>query len=75
VLPAFVPGTAFSAHAAFLSAGFPAVAFSDTGSWRSARFGTASDTHDRLDYGRMARVVQGAARVVALVVKKATLAT
>lgn len=75
VLPEFAPGTGFAAHAAFWDAGMPAVTLTDTGEWRSARFGTGSDTHDRLDYTRMARVVLGLSRAVGQLVKKATLAS
>ncbi|MCY2962024.1 MAG: M28 family peptidase [Planctomycetota bacterium] len=74
VVPEFAPGTGFSPHAAFWNAGFPAVVVTDTGEWRSKRFGSPSDTHDRLDYERMTRVVLGLARTVGLLVKKSTLA-
>jgi Zn-dependent M28 family amino/carboxypeptidase len=74
VLPEFAPGTSFSPHAAFWNAGFPAVVVTDTGEWRSARFATGSDTHDRLDYARMARLVSGLARTVGLLAKRSTLA-
>ncbi len=74
VLPQFAPGTGFSPHAAFWDAGMPAVVLTDTGEWRSSRFGSPSDTHDRLDYARMVRVVMGVSRTVGLLVKKATLA-
>jgi Zn-dependent M28 family amino/carboxypeptidase len=73
VVPEFAPGTGFSPHAAFWEAGFPAVVLTDTGEWRSSRFGTPSDTHDRLDYERMTRVVMALTRTVGLLVKKATL--
>lgn len=75
VLPEFAPGSGFSAHAAFWDAGMPAVALTDTGEWRSPRFGTPSDTHDRLDYQRMGRIVLGLSRAVGQLVKKATLAS
>ena len=73
ILPEFAPGTSFSPHAAFWDAGFPAVAITDTGEWRSSRFASPSDTHDRLDYERMTRVVLALTRTVGLLVKKATL--
>lgn len=75
VVPSFLPGVGFSPHAAFWDAGVPAVVITDTGEWRSARFATPSDTHDRLDYTRMARLVLGLSRTVGLLVKKATLPT
>ncbi|MBL8863210.1 MAG: M28 family peptidase [Planctomycetes bacterium] len=74
VVPSFAPGTGFAPHAAFWQAGFPAVCLSDTGSWRSRNFATPSDTHDRLDYARMARVVQGLVRAAGQLTKKAGLA-
>jgi len=73
IVPSFVPGTAFSPHAAFWDIGAPAVVLSDTGTWRSARFGSPSDTHDRLDYSRMARLVTAVTRTLGALVKKATL--
>lgn len=75
VVPSFLPGTGFAPHAAFWDAGIPAVTITDTGEWRSARFATPSDTHDRLDYVRMARLALGLSRTVGLLVKKATLPT
>lgn len=73
IVPSFAPGTAFSPHAAFWDVGMPAVVISDTGTWRSARFGSPSDTHDRLDYSRMSRVVTAVGRALGALVKKATL--
>jgi Zn-dependent M28 family amino/carboxypeptidase len=70
VMPAFTPGSGFSPHAAFWSEGFPAAVVTDTGSYRSPLWGTASDTPDRLDYPRMARVALGLIRTVGQLVKK-----
>jgi len=44
--------------------GFPAVAVSDTGAFRYPHYRTAQDTPDKLDYGRMARVVAGLEDVI-----------
>jgi hypothetical protein len=74
VLPELAPGTGFAAHAAFWDAGYPAVTLTDTGEWRSPRYATASDTHDRLDYARMTRLVDGLARAISQLAKRATLA-
>ncbi len=73
ILPEFAPGIGFSPHAAFWSAGFPAVMLTDTGTWRSARIASPSDTHDRLDYVRMTRLVSGLTRAIGQLAKKATL--
>lgn len=70
VLPQFCPGSGFSPHAAFWNEGFPAAVVTDTGTYRSPLWGTASDTHDRLDYQRMARVVVGLTRSIGQLVKK-----
>jgi hypothetical protein len=51
-------------HWAFWQVGFPAVIITDTGRLRYAHHGQATDTPDRLDYERMARVVVGIERVV-----------
>lgn len=72
VMPQFFPGSGFTPHEAFWDEGFAAAVVTDTGSWRSPLWGTASDTHDRLDYQRMARVVMGLTRTVAQLVKKNT---
>ncbi len=73
IVPSFAPGSSFSPHAAFWDVGVPAVVISDTGTWRSVRFASPSDTHDRLDYARMARAVVGVTRTLSALVKKATL--
>lgn len=57
--PRSVPGIAFSDHAPYWDRGFEAVMISDTAFYRNPRYHTADDTWDTLDYGRMAKVVQG----------------
>lgn len=74
ILPEFAPGLGFAPHVAFWDAGYSAVAITDTGEWRSARWATPTDTYDRLDYTRMTRLVTALSRAVGLLVKKATLA-
>jgi hypothetical protein len=62
--PAKLPGIDFSDHRSFWAEGFPAVMVTDTAFYRNARYHTADDTPDTLDYERMAEVVEGIACAV-----------
>ena len=53
-----------SDHANYWRAGFPAVMVSDTAFFRNPRYHTPEDTPERLDYNRMARVVEGLVEAV-----------
>jgi Zn-dependent M28 family amino/carboxypeptidase len=65
--PRFVTGVDFSDHASYWDAGYEAVMITDTAFFRYAHYHTMTDTPDRLDYARMAQVVQGVrAAVLAL---------
>jgi hypothetical protein len=57
--PAIVPGVSWSDQLSFWRAGYPAVMVTDTAFYRYAHYHCATDTPDRLDYPRMARVVDG----------------
>jgi hypothetical protein len=57
--PAAIPGVDFSDHASYWDEGFSAVMITDTAFYRNPHYHEAGDTADRLDYGRMAKVVQG----------------
>lgn len=57
--PRWIPGLDFSDHYPYWDAGFHAVMVTDTAFYRNGDYHTAQDTPDRLDYLRMARVVQG----------------
>lgn len=57
--PRAVPGIDFSDHASYWNAGYPAVMITDTAFYRNPNYHTARDTPDRLDYRRMAMVVDG----------------
>jgi len=62
-----VPGVDYSDHFPYWDAGYPAVMITDTADNRNFAYHTREDTADRLDYRRMAQVVQGVyAAVVAL---------
>lgn len=58
-VPGIYPGFSGTDAAAFSRGGFPAVLVTDTGSLRNPEYGRPTDTHDRLDYTRMARVAAG----------------
>lgn len=57
--PAFIPGIDYSDHASYWAEGFPAVMVNDTAFFRNKHYHKTSDTADRLDYRRMAAVVDG----------------
>jgi hypothetical protein len=58
-LPGFLPGVGWSDHWAFWQQGYPALMITDTAPFRYPYYHTASDTPDKLDYERMARVLTG----------------
>ncbi len=60
-IPAFVPGVAWSDQLSFWRAGYPALMVTDTAFHRNPYYHTAEDTPDKLDYVRMAQVVDGLA--------------
>jgi hypothetical protein len=57
--PRFLAGVGLSDHASYWDQGYPAVMITDTAFFRNPHYHTRSDTPDTLDYGRMARVVEG----------------
>lgn len=56
--PSLVPGIDFSDHRSYWAEGFPALMVTDTAFYRNANYHEAGDTYDKLDYQRMAKVVQ-----------------
>jgi hypothetical protein len=62
--PGWIPGVGWSDHWAFWEAGYPAVMITDTAPFRYPHYHLASDTPDKVDYDRMARVVAGLEHVV-----------
>jgi Zn-dependent M28 family amino/carboxypeptidase len=62
--PAFVPGVSWSDQVSFWREGYRAVMITDTAFYRYAHYHIATDTPDRLDYARMARVVDGLGKAV-----------
>jgi hypothetical protein len=63
-LPGWMTGVGWSDHWAFWQAGYPALMVTDTAPFRYPHYHLASDTPDKLDYERMARVVDGVGLVV-----------
>lgn len=62
--PWWVPGVWWSDHWAFWRQGYRAIMITDTAPYRNPFYHTPHDSPDKLDYGRMARVVDGLAAVV-----------
>ena len=62
--PAAVPGIDWSDHWSFEQVGIPALMATDTAPFRYPYYHTPSDTPDKIDYERLARVVSGLERVV-----------
>ena len=63
-LPGALPGIGWSDHWAFWQVGYPALMVTDTATFRSPHYHTANDTPDKLDYDRLARVIEGVAKVI-----------
>ena len=63
-LPGVLPGIGWSDHWAFWQAGYPAVMVTDTAPFRNPHYHLASDTPERVDYERLARVVMGLEHVI-----------
>jgi Zn-dependent M28 family amino/carboxypeptidase len=57
--PSLIPGVDFSDHLNYWNAGYPALMITDTAFYRNTAYHTPQDTPDRLNYQRMAMVVQG----------------
>jgi hypothetical protein len=62
--PGFVVGIDFSDHLNYAQEGFVGMMVTDTAFLRNTAYHTRQDTWDRLDYGRMAKVVDGVAAAV-----------
>ena len=60
----WLPGVGWSDHWAFWKEGFPAIMLTDTALYRYPAYHTSSDTPEKIDYERMARVVSGLLHVI-----------
>jgi Zn-dependent M28 family amino/carboxypeptidase len=70
--PTFVPGVAWSDQLSFWRQGYKALMVTDTAFYRYAHYHRASDTPEKLDYPRMARVVEGLAQAILAVANAVT---
>jgi Zn-dependent M28 family amino/carboxypeptidase len=62
--PAWVPGIGWSDQLSFWREGYPAAMVTDTAFHRYRHYHQPTDTPEKLDYARMARVVQGLAPMI-----------
>jgi len=60
----WIPGVFWSDHWSFWKHGYPAIMITDTAPFRYQFYHTDKDTPDKLDYARMAQVVQGLVHVI-----------
>lgn len=60
----WIPGVAWSDHWSFWKEGYPAVMVTDTAPNRYPHYHRVTDTPDKIDFARMARVVSGLQRVL-----------
>lgn len=63
-VPAAIPGVGWSDHWAFWQAGYAAMMVTDTAPFRYPWYHTANDTPDRIDYEKLAQVVDGLEAVI-----------
>ena len=63
--PGWLLGIGWSDHWSFWQEGYPAIMVTDTALFRYKHYHSATDTPDKIDYTRMARVVAGIAQVAA----------
>lgn len=63
--PGIVPGVSWSDQLSFWREGYPGVMVTDTAFYRYRHYHQATDTPDRIDFARMAKVVDGLATAVA----------
>lgn len=64
VAPAFVEGIDWSDHWAFAQHGIPAIMVTDTAPFRYPHYHQLSDTPDKVDYERLARITKGIERTI-----------
>ncbi|WP_428939770.1 M28 family peptidase [Fontivita pretiosa] len=71
VAPESIPGVGWSDHWSFWQQGYPAIMVTDTAPFRYPHYHQPTDTPDKLDYDRTARVVAGLSCVVSDLAKQA----
>ena len=70
--PGWMGGIHWSDHWSFWQEGYPALMVTDTALFRYPHYHAGSDTPDKIDYPRLARVVAGLAQVTADLANKAS---
>jgi len=63
-LPSWIPGIDWSDHWSFWKEGYPALMITDTAPYRYPEYHSFSDTPDKIDYERLARVTVGIELVI-----------
>lgn len=66
VAPGIVPGVSWSDQLSFWREGYPGIMVTDTAFHRYSHYHTVQDTPDKIDYARMAQVVEGLAKAIVL---------
>lgn len=64
--PDIVPGVSWSDQLSFWREGYPAIMVTDTAFYRYPYYHSGQDTPEKIDYGRMAQVVEGLAQAIVL---------
>src|SRR5262245_17540223 len=64
IAPDIVPGIGWSDHWAFRQFGFPAIMITDTAPYRYPHYHLPSDTPDKVDYDKLARITNGLELIV-----------
>jgi Zn-dependent M28 family amino/carboxypeptidase len=64
VAPDLLPGIGWSDHWAFYQFGIPAIMVTDTALYRYSHYHRPSDTPDKVDYDKLARITKGLEQVV-----------
>lgn len=64
VAPGFIPGIDWSDHWSFAQHGIPALMVTDTALFRYSHYHKPTDTPDKVDYERLARITKGMERVL-----------
>jgi Zn-dependent M28 family amino/carboxypeptidase len=62
-MPGELPGAGWSDHWSFWHAGYPALMVTDTAPWRYPWYHSAGDTPDKIDFEKLADVVNGLEQV------------
>ncbi len=64
--PGIVPGVSWSDQLSFWREGYPAIMVTDTAFYRYPYYHTGQDTPEKIDYARMAQVVEGLVKAIVL---------